>query len=240
MNVVSRFDVLQGCYSQLASTALSARTDVEPVDPSLSAPFVSELHLAQCFGVVNVTALVYDAVISIDKEITGAPFSILKTAQKVPRKTVNFVYFVNRYAGIFGAAPRLYHILVIRILALYSQDAKLSIILKTYLALDAAFKLGLDIYLVLLEHQFAKDMTLCIVDAIPQWQWMVPMVNATLLMILALYEVAEFWRTLACFKGFTQACEAGKSCSNCEAAKNADGAPPITTSFICGTMVVVR
>ncbi|KAL5500886.1 hypothetical protein ACEPAH_9273 [Sanghuangporus vaninii] len=192
---------------------LSPRTDVEPVDPSLLAPFVSEINLGMYIQAATVTVLIYDAIITIDKEA--------RYFWRIPRKTVDFVYFVNRYVGIFTAASSLYYwtiiilmdyILMVRVLALFSQDTILSIVLKTSLVLEAAFKFGLVIYLTQLSHvvigEFAKNLTFCGQDSLPPWQWtminwIIPMVDGSILMILALYKAADYWKISAGFKHFT-------------------------------------
>ncbi|KAL5500883.1 hypothetical protein ACEPAH_9270 [Sanghuangporus vaninii] len=217
------------------------RTDVEPIDPSLVAPLVSQVYLEQYFQVAFIALLVYDAIITTDREA--------RYFWKIPRKTVNLVYFANRYTGVFAAVSRFYlhsfnanirsiwpvslyamliipdidfspdwvtvilidYILMIRVLALYSQGAKLSIVLKTLLALESAFKFGLDIYIVssdpVVNGGLGKDLTLCGVEGAPAWQWpmvnwIIPMVYGTILMVLALYKAADYWKMSAGFKGF--------------------------------------
>ncbi|KAL5480257.1 hypothetical protein ACEPAI_1527 [Sanghuangporus weigelae] len=223
---------------------LSPRTDVEPVDPSLVVSFISVINLDMYIQAATVTVLIYDAIITMDKEA--------RYFWRIPRKTVNFVYFVNRYIGIFAAVSALYsrsiqipdswdsvfalkqvagiainwirniadwaiivlmdYILMIRVLALFSQDIILSIILKMLLVLEAAFKFGLDIYLTSLSHvvigEFAKKLTFCGEDGLPPWQWtmvnwIIPIVYGSVLMILALYKAADYWKVSAGFKHFT-------------------------------------
>ncbi|OCB83922.1 hypothetical protein A7U60_g9128 [Sanghuangporus baumii] len=179
-------------------TILSARADVEYIDPGLVPLWVLEDNIAQFFQVAIVTVLVYDAVITLDKEV--------KYFWKFPWNMVTFVYFMIRYAGILGAVAALFcnfsgwtknaanwitiisvdYILVIRVLALYSQDKRLTIVLNALLTLEAIAKFALFIYLNVLERiaifGLAKDVTFC---------------------VLALYKAAEYWRLSSGFKGLT-------------------------------------
>ncbi|KAL5500904.1 hypothetical protein ACEPAH_9291 [Sanghuangporus vaninii] len=104
------------------------------------------------------------------------------------------------------------YILMIRVLALFSQDRMLSICLKTILALEACFKLGLDIFFILSTHftigGISTRATICLENSIPplQWimvNWIIPMVYGAVLMVLALYKAAEYWRMSAKLKGST-------------------------------------
>ncbi|KAL5524819.1 hypothetical protein ACEPAF_9965 [Sanghuangporus sanghuang] len=205
-------------------TILSARTDVEYIDPSLVPLWVLEDNIAQFFQVAIVTVLVYDAVITLDKEV--------KYFWKFPWNMVTFVYFMIRYAGILGAVAALFcnfsgwtknaanwitiisvdYILMIRVLALYSQDKRLTIVLNALLTLEAIAKFALFIYLNVLERiaifGLAKDVTFCGTNAsfsLPAAiiDWVIPLVYGLILLVLALYKAAEYWRLSAGFKGFT-------------------------------------
>ncbi|KAL5524827.1 hypothetical protein ACEPAF_9973 [Sanghuangporus sanghuang] len=204
-----------------------------------------------------------------------APVVSVQSNEKVPRRAVDYVYFLNRYVGIFGSVAFLFwfaygvdialckrssldgvrisritlgqatllggreilpvssdwsiskiiaddqsdwvtiisidYILMIRVLALYSKDARLSTCLTLMLMLEAVIKLALLIYLELIEHNtigvLAKNVTVCGEDSPPAWQlgmidWMAPMTYGAILMILALYKAAEYWKVSAGFKGF--------------------------------------
>ncbi|OCB87817.1 hypothetical protein A7U60_g5142 [Sanghuangporus baumii] len=93
-----------------------------------------------------------------------------------------------RYCFQMDASYSKLDILMIRVLALFSRDVTLSIILKTLLAVEVAFKLGLIIYNTHLE---------------PTVDRIIPMVYGAIIMILALYKAKEYWKILAGFKGFT-------------------------------------
>ncbi|KAL5524826.1 hypothetical protein ACEPAF_9972 [Sanghuangporus sanghuang] len=100
---------------------------------------------------------------------------------------------------------------MVRVLALYSRDTRLSMCLGLLLMLEAVFKLAMMIYLDILQHiaigGLAQNVTACGEDSGSPWQlgvvdWMIPMAYGTILMILALYKAAEYWKMSAGFKGF--------------------------------------
>ncbi|KAL5524847.1 hypothetical protein ACEPAF_9993 [Sanghuangporus sanghuang] len=221
---------------------LSARSSVEPIDPSQVSSLVSGKFVDQYFQIGVVSVLVYDAIITMDKEVNATffrPSSFLneicepqaKHFWKRPRNEVDFVYFAIRYVAIFGSVTHLLcyfsswtrnianwatvllidYILIIRVLVLYSRNKVMSICLKTLLALQAAFKLGFVIYAGIAEliavGGLAKDVTICGTDATISslWgivDWVVPMVYGVILVILALYRAADYWRMSFGFKGF--------------------------------------
>ncbi|KAL5524863.1 hypothetical protein ACEPAF_10009 [Sanghuangporus sanghuang] len=211
---------------------LSIRSEVEPLDPSIVPSVATVKTTGQYFQVAVVAVLVYDALITVDKEA--------KFFWKLPRNTVDYVYFVNRYVGIFGAITFLFwnvygvdlmmcewssldvemswvtiisidYILMIRVLALYSQDRRLSLCLGLLLMLGALFKLAMVIYLDIFQRiavgSLAKNVTICGQDLLLPWQlgvidWVIPMAYGAVLMVLALYKAAEYWKISAGFKGF--------------------------------------
>ncbi|KAH8109217.1 hypothetical protein DFH11DRAFT_964304 [Phellopilus nigrolimitatus] len=73
----------------------SIRSDVEPVDPSLVPLIISEIDISQHTEVAILTLLVYNTIITMDKEI--------KYFGSSPRSFVSLIYFANRYIGILGA-----------------------------------------------------------------------------------------------------------------------------------------
>ncbi|KAL5500826.1 hypothetical protein ACEPAH_9213 [Sanghuangporus vaninii] len=205
------------------SLGLSTRSTIEPIDPSDVPFWVYQQNLNQYFQLATVTVLVYDAIITMDKEA--------KFFWKIPQNSVDIVYLANRYVGILGAIAfstcdfaqwtrnisnwvtviSIDYILVIRVLALYSRDKMLSICLKTLLVLEAIFKLALVIYLGQLERfaigGLARNVTVCGIDNTLPWQWgvvdwVLPLVYGTILMILALYKAAGYWKMSAGFEGF--------------------------------------
>ncbi|OCB85033.1 hypothetical protein A7U60_g7990 [Sanghuangporus baumii] len=103
------------------------------------------------------------------------------------------------------------YILLIRVLALWQQNRKLSIILNILLGLDAGFGLGILIYGVLFEDlsvgSLGVGVTICIAHrASPRTlsivSWLVPMTYGLVLLSLALYKAAEYWKMSSGFKGF--------------------------------------
>ncbi|KAH8104865.1 hypothetical protein DFH11DRAFT_1844125 [Phellopilus nigrolimitatus] len=151
----------------------SIRSDVEPVDPSLVPLFISEIDITRYTGVAILTLLVYDTIITMDKEVDTAWHYCLHSS---PRSFVSLIYFANRYIGILGAISVIVHlilqvnetlglgfdwieslanwmnilfidyILLMRVLALYHQDKRLAACLRILFGLEAAFGLGLLIY----------------------------------------------------------------------------------------------
>ncbi|KAH8109826.1 hypothetical protein DFH11DRAFT_1547921 [Phellopilus nigrolimitatus] len=181
----------------------STRSYVEPVDPSLVPYFISKVDIALYTQLAILSLLVYDTIITMDKEIK---------------------YFWNRYIGILGAVlavvgqvsgwlEGLANILLMRVLALYRGDKRLAASLKILFAMDAAFTLGILIYSNIYEEstnfvvvgELAKGVTFCgEIRAPPKvWNalcWAMPMLYEIALMVLALYKAAEYERETA---GFT-------------------------------------
>ncbi|KAH8112212.1 hypothetical protein DFH11DRAFT_1745109 [Phellopilus nigrolimitatus] len=189
----------------------SIRSDVEPVDPSLVPLFITEIVIEQYALVAVLTLLVYDTVITMDKEVK---------------------YFWNRYIGFLGAillieCIGLYwiqglanwmtvllidYILLMRVLALYHQNKRLAAFLRTLFGLDAAFTLGIPIYITIYVEivvlDLGKGVTLCGANRNPPkaWaalSWAASMLYGIILMVLALYKAAEHWRETAGFSQFT-------------------------------------
>ncbi|KAL5477006.1 hypothetical protein ACEPAI_3193 [Sanghuangporus weigelae] len=223
-----------------ANNTISARSDVEPIDPSLAPLIFSEVTAAQYSNVALLTALVYHIVITLDKEV--------KYFWSEPGSSVSLIYFANNFCGVLAAICNLVlqtypenltsctilaliqvasiitffglgqfftwagsfcnllvivlidYILLIRVLALYSQDKRLSCCLKVLLGLEAAAGLAISIYGKVVEGvvvgRLAKGITICgSENAPPQTvdtiSWILPMGYGLLLMCLALYKAAD-------------------------------------------------
>ncbi|KAH8109186.1 hypothetical protein DFH11DRAFT_1515944 [Phellopilus nigrolimitatus] len=207
----------------------SLRSDVETVDPNLVSLAISEIDISQYTEVAILTLLVYDTIITMDKEI--------KYFWSSPRKFVSLIYFANRYIGILGVLSGIVckmatdtsfiedwmtiilidYILLMRVLALYHQDKRLAACLRTLFGLEAAFDLGLLIYgNIYEESKNIYPSYICRDNRNPAkvWaalSWLVlvflgkatPMVFAIILMTLALYKAVEHWRETAGFSQFT-------------------------------------
>ncbi|KAH8106460.1 hypothetical protein DFH11DRAFT_1830605 [Phellopilus nigrolimitatus] len=176
----------------------SIRSDIVPVDPSLVPFFVSGTYLVRYTQVALLTFLVYDSIITMDKEIR---------------------YFWNRYIGLLGAVSGiarygftlmqgLADILLMRVLALYHQDKRLAACLRALFGLEAAFTLGIliydNIYQETIVGELAEGVTFCGQTRNPPkvWDalsWATPMLYGIILMVLALYKAAEHWRETAGF-----------------------------------------
>ncbi|KAH8112167.1 hypothetical protein DFH11DRAFT_1545872 [Phellopilus nigrolimitatus] len=179
----------------------SIRSDVESVDPSLLPLYISEIDITQYTGVALLTLLVYDMLITMDKEVK---------------------YFWNRYIGILATLSgmvcfgffwieELANILLMRVLALYHQDKRLAACLRILFGLEAAFLLGIliygNIYQEVIVLDFEKGMTICGVNRGSPivWgslSWAAPMLYEIILMALALYKAAEYWRETGGFSQF--------------------------------------
>ncbi|KAH8109722.1 hypothetical protein DFH11DRAFT_1709505 [Phellopilus nigrolimitatus] len=173
----------------------SIRSDVEPVDPSLVPLFITEIVIEQYALVAVLTLLVYDTVITMDKEVNRSWHYHLRTLQ-----------------AIYVLCTTAYYILLMRVLALYHQNKRLAAFLRTLFGLDAAFTLGIPIYITIYVEivvlDLGKGVTLCGANRNPPkaWaalSWAAPMLYGIILMILALYKAAEHWRVTAGFSQFT-------------------------------------
>ncbi|KAL5498496.1 hypothetical protein ACEPAH_1849 [Sanghuangporus vaninii] len=96
-------------------------------------------------------------------------------------------------------------------MALFHQDKRLAITLKVLLGLEACIDLGILIYNVLFigiaVGSLAEGMTVCVVNRFPQRalsivSWLTPMVYGMILLVLALYKAAEYWKLSSGFMGF--------------------------------------
>ncbi|KAH8106563.1 hypothetical protein DFH11DRAFT_1233451 [Phellopilus nigrolimitatus] len=209
----------------------SIRSDVESVDPSLLPLYISEIDITQYTGVALLTLLVYDMLITMDKEV--------KYFWSSPRSFVSLIYFANRYIGILATLSGMIilikqmkhcfgffwieelanlmtvllidYILLMRVLALYHQDKRLAACLRTLFGLEAAFLLGIliygNIYQEIVVLDFEKSVTICGVNRGSPivWgslSWAAPMLYEIILMVLALYKAAEYWRETGGFSQF--------------------------------------
>ncbi|KAH8109857.1 hypothetical protein DFH11DRAFT_1515127 [Phellopilus nigrolimitatus] len=204
----------------------SIRSDVEPVDPSLVPLFISELDITQYTEVAILTFLVYDTIITMDKEIKyfwvhhlfdiGTRHMLKKHPAHCREDWMTILLIdcnvsliiTNIYSSHTNC---LTDILLMRVLALYHQDKRLSVSLRILFGLEAAFGLGILIYsmiygeIVVLE--LAKGITICGTNRNPPkvWSslsWAAPMLYGIILMVLALYKAAEHWRETGGFSQF--------------------------------------
>ncbi|OCB87144.1 hypothetical protein A7U60_g5658 [Sanghuangporus baumii] len=105
------------------------------------------------------------------------------------------------------------YILMIRVLALFHQERRLVICLKAFLALEAAFKFGMEIanrsIQPILVAGLAGRVTFCAVDkthlmphALLVFDALVPTIYGAILMALGLFKATEYWKASAGFQGF--------------------------------------
>ncbi|KAL5514178.1 hypothetical protein ACEPAG_2266 [Sanghuangporus baumii] len=196
------------------SRALETRSNPEQVGPSIIRLFVSENATAQYFAVALATVLVYHSIITFEKEIRyfwGKPN---------PRSSVSIIYFANRYIGLLSAICNITdvisvllidYILLIRVSSLFHQDKRLGIMLKVLLGLEACMDFGILIYGHLFQgaavFSLVKGTTVCGTNRPPPQtlaivSWLVPVVYGMILLVLALYKAAEYWKLSSGFKGF--------------------------------------
>ncbi|OCB87161.1 hypothetical protein A7U60_g5676 [Sanghuangporus baumii] len=96
------------------SRDLLSRGEPTPVDPTQVPLWISGVTVSQYFQVATVSVLGYD----LGKVFLGTRLecltldsglrSVLCAQKRIPRKAVDFVYFANRFVGIFGAIAFLY------------------------------------------------------------------------------------------------------------------------------------
>ncbi|KAL5524872.1 hypothetical protein ACEPAF_10018 [Sanghuangporus sanghuang] len=66
---------IMSCSTYLLPALASSQIDIESIDAGQAKSWVSELITNQCFVVLTITALVYDAILTMDKEarMTSCP-----------------------------------------------------------------------------------------------------------------------------------------------------------------------
>ncbi|OCB85035.1 hypothetical protein A7U60_g7992 [Sanghuangporus baumii] len=223
-----------------ASMPLQIRSDADAIDPSVVQLFISESTTVQYFNVALVTVIVYHSIITLDKEVkshrnpalaeilTRLFFvrSQIKYFWLSPCSSVSIVYFASTdlqrasegrflfWAGGLADLATIVlidYILLIRVLALWDKDKKLSIALKILLGLEAGLGLGILIYSAIFEEiavgSLAEGMTICVGHRNPPRtmaiiSWLIPMTYGSILLCLALYKATEYWKLSAGFKGF--------------------------------------
>ncbi|KAL5534893.1 hypothetical protein ACEPAF_2983 [Sanghuangporus sanghuang] len=207
----------------IAFMALSPRSAVVPTAPGTSdaSTVLQSEVIAWYFLVAILTLLVYDAATMMDKEVQ---YFWIK-----PLKPVAIVYFANRYIGLLGAISNLFSkfaiwsrslsywativlidcILMMRVVALYSKDRRLSISLNSLLVLAAAIKLSILIYITVIQdvavYTLATNVTICgeKKSAAIGWgivDWLAPMAYGVVLLALALRKAMQYWKMTSGFK----------------------------------------
>ncbi|KAL5528839.1 hypothetical protein ACEPAG_4813 [Sanghuangporus baumii] len=199
------------------------------ISPSMVSTFVKDFTISQYFQGATMTCLVYDTLITLDRELLGETLLVrLKTS---PKKHVSIVYFMNRYSGIFGEIARIVckfamwtrvtsdlltiilidYILMIRVIALYSRAKFLTLVLQILLVVEAILMLGMMVHISLAEgltvKTLAKGLAVCgetnnVVGFGIAW-WSIPMVYSAILFLLALYKAIVYWKGNRGFEGST-------------------------------------
>ncbi|KAL5512054.1 hypothetical protein ACEPAH_5273 [Sanghuangporus vaninii] len=182
------------------------------ISPSMVPTFVKDFTISQYFQGATMTCLVYDTLITLDREA--------KHFWTSPKKLVSIVYFMNRYSGIFGEIARIVYlltiilidyILMIRVVALYSRAKFLTLVLQVLLVIEAILMLGMMVHISLAEgltiKTFAKGLSVCgetnnVVGFGIVW-WSIPMVYSAVLFLLALYKAIVYWKGNRGFEGST-------------------------------------
>ncbi|KAL5476778.1 hypothetical protein ACEPAI_2964 [Sanghuangporus weigelae] len=181
------------------------------IDPSI-VPSLFSTYTKQKYVLVALSAvLVYHSLISLDQEV--------KFFWPKPRSSVSLIYFTNRYIGLLAAIFNIAdlftmliieYILVIRVLALYHQDKKLSIFLKALLALVAVDGFAFRAHGIVYQGEalgiVAEGVSFCFIEReypmnLMVAAWILPIVFGLILMGLSLHKAAEHWRVSHDFKG---------------------------------------
>ncbi|KAL5514184.1 hypothetical protein ACEPAG_2272 [Sanghuangporus baumii] len=221
--------------------SLLSRGGAEPLDLSDAQLLISEGTFDEYFDVAFMTLLVYHTFISMNKEVcefrVSISFSSLSISGQVkyfwlnPRSSVSLVFFLNRFLGLLASVSTLVckvtawiflisnsaifilidYILAIRVIAIYDQDRRLNICLKTLLGIEAVAGLSLLIYSELRQQPTAAQIPgltpVCAVFSDPPLAVVIisalaPLLYGLILLILALYKAAEYWRLSARFTDF--------------------------------------
>ncbi|KAL5514493.1 hypothetical protein ACEPAG_2582 [Sanghuangporus baumii] len=207
------------------TSSLQIHSDAEAVDPSSIRSFVSETDISRYIAVSLITVLIYNSVITLDKEV--------KYFWSNPRSPISMIYFSNRFIGLLGGicyiirrfsiwadslanlitVVLLDYILLIRVSALYHEkvDRTLSILLNLLLFLEAVIDLAVLIYGNLVENVtigiITEGVVICgttvnVPVALGIISWGMPVIYELILLVLALYKVAEYWKLSSRLEGF--------------------------------------
>ncbi|KAH8107484.1 hypothetical protein DFH11DRAFT_1711435 [Phellopilus nigrolimitatus] len=194
----------------------SPRSDIELIDPNQVLSTILTIDTLTYAAVAVLTLLVYDTIITMDKE--------MKYVWSSPCKFVSLIYFANRYVGILGAIsgivvntfqanetlrPGLFwlaylsdwmtillmdYILLMRVLALYHQDKNLTTCLMTIFGLEAALGLGALIYTIIYAEisllRLTEGATVCLNNRSPPKIWSALSWTVTLLYEIILMVLA--------------------------------------------------
>ncbi|KAH8109395.1 hypothetical protein DFH11DRAFT_1515630 [Phellopilus nigrolimitatus] len=174
-------------------------SDIESLDLRLVPLLVSEIDISMYGQVAILTLLVYDTIITMDKEIKFFWVCYIPTSP-----------FYTCYAKYSSPLIVYADILLMRVLALYHQDKKLAACLRTLFGLEAALGLSVLIYTIIYAEisvgRLAEGVSVCLFNRSPNiWGaivWAVPVLYAIILMVLALLKAAQHWRELAGFSQF--------------------------------------
>ncbi|EJC99461.1 uncharacterized protein FOMMEDRAFT_31178 [Fomitiporia mediterranea MF3/22] len=120
----------------------TVRDNSDVLDPGLVQEAVSDVMTGQYWQFATTTLLVYDTVITMDRE------------RRRLTKPVNLIYFINRYIGIFGAISRIFEgglnvnqgICKFSDWALNISRKSLTICLMTLLGLETVSKFAIVVY----------------------------------------------------------------------------------------------
>ncbi|EJD07103.1 uncharacterized protein FOMMEDRAFT_152461 [Fomitiporia mediterranea MF3/22] len=212
------------------STALFTRSNTVFIDPSLAKSFFSGIIISQYLNIALLTVLVYHALITTDKQIKYfwlyVILPVVRTFYQLknPGRALYWIgdlcceYSITiHYASNLTQAPDpitvilIDCILQIRVLALYEQNRHLSICLKGLLVLETSIALGFTIYDNFFEDfivvHIAQGIQICGKNRPPSSLalsivWGGFLIYGMILLCLALFKAAEYWRISSNFKGF--------------------------------------
>ncbi|KAH8108367.1 hypothetical protein DFH11DRAFT_1711036 [Phellopilus nigrolimitatus] len=207
----------------------SNRSNIQPVDPANVPVWAFEIDNTMYCQLALATVLVYDTITRMDKEVKyfwSTPRKFVSLIYFLNRYIGLFGAVAYLWCTLIRLrAPmcpltfysfELADILYMRVMALFSQGMlflhrKLSICLQAIFVAEAASMIVILIYVNIHEMTdvggLAKGVTICGEDTVVPVVWGIlfwtsPVVYELILMVLALYKAAGFWRTSAGFQGF--------------------------------------
>ncbi|KAH8115949.1 hypothetical protein DFH11DRAFT_1583037, partial [Phellopilus nigrolimitatus] len=152
--------------------------------------------------------LVYDIIITLEKESS-------------PRKLSSWIFFLNRYIGLFAAivdtdshfdtwTHQVADILLLRVLAFFSGDKRIARGLSALFVLMAVLMFAILLYVEIslkVGLVFSDGVSECVSKGVfrQSWAttyWVIPVVFELVLLALVIHEATKFWKLSHDFRGF--------------------------------------
>ncbi|KAL5477007.1 hypothetical protein ACEPAI_3194 [Sanghuangporus weigelae] len=221
------------------TSSLQIRSDAETVDPSSIRSFVSETNVSRYIAVSLITVLIYNSVITLDKEACNSRgiyrlkcsflidispdillqsfywppwWHLLHNQPPIHVYSCRFSVWADGLANL-TTVVLIDYILLIRVLALYHQkvDRMLTIFLDLLLFLETVIDLAILIYGNLVQNItigiITEGVVICgntvnVPVALGIISWGMPAIYELILLVLALYKAAEYWKLSSRLEGF--------------------------------------